>query len=228
MTGNAMIEAPGERRGDGEALRSLARLAKDPGFSVSKALAQLPEGAARSIRPAIDRYLQSLQPLKALEPDGTGAQTNLLLAAFAPIGCAMRPDMTDDRADDWANAILLKLSDLPPFCIKAALDEALHVVWQFPTDLEAGLREKAERALERHRQAIRNLRAMLDEIHRAANPPAPQLESPEEGEPMSLDELRKVYRSAMGASLISLGLGCGAIRPEDLELVKAEAKAQAE
>ncbi len=192
MTSNELIEAPEVALAGGEASAKLARLALAPDFTMAGALAQIPEGGGRAIRPTITRYEQALVPLKVQEPGGHGSVSASLLASFAPIGAKMRPDMLDDRLEDWGTAIILALSDLPPSCIKAALADAVHTPWKFPTDMEEGVRIIAERKLEGHRTALRRLRAMLDEIHRAANPSQPQLEGQTAIAPLTPAELHKL------------------------------------
>jgi hypothetical protein len=147
--------------------------------------------------------------------------TRQLVEAFGPMGAKMRPDMTDHQADFWASAIITALSDLPHFCVLSAIREAMHIPYQFPTEMEAGVRSIAERRLAEHKTAIHRLRAMQDEIHRAANPQPQIVDANATDEPMSIEEIRqtpKQYRT--------LGVSVGAIRPEDLAIVEAEEAAK--
>ena len=145
-----------------------------------------------------------------------------MLEAFAPLGAKMRPDMTEHQVDFWGSAIVLALSDLPSFVVISAMAEAMHTAWQFPTEMEAGVRRIAERKVEEHRTAIKRLHAMLKAIHDAGNPPQALLtDELNNGDPMSLEEIRKTPKH-----LRSLGVSCGAIRVEDLRAVLDEEEAQ--
>ena len=201
-------------------MRALVRLTK-PGpcgdWSLAKALAALPEGGASLLGPTIEQYRQRLQPLKDAEPKFDGALSKKVADAFAPIGAKMRPDMSVEQGGFWASSIVLALSDLPSFIAVAALEEAVHTPWQFPTDMEAGVREIANRKLEEHQTSIRRLQAMRDEILRASQPPSPQLEAPDETEPMSREEIAKLLRSPIGKDLLRMGLRLGSIRQEDYD-----------
>lgn len=201
-------------------MRALVKLAKagpSGGWSPSKALAALPQGDAALLGPTIEQYRQRLQPLKSLEPRLDGSLAKSVADAFAPIGAKMRPDMSVEQGGFWATSIVMALSDLPPFIAIAALEEAVHSPWQFPTEMEAGVREIAKRKLEDHQLAIRRLQAMRDEILRASTPPSPQLEAPDTGEPLSREEVAKLLRSPVGKELIRMGLQLGSIRQEDYE-----------
>lgn len=198
-------------------MREVAKFARRPDWTLEKALALLPAGGAVHLREAADRYEAQMRPLKAVDPKLDGAITREVADAFAPIGAKMRPDMSIEQAGFWTSAIVLSLSDLPPFVARSALQEAVHVPYDFPTDMEKGVRAIAQRKLEEHRTAIRRLRAMLEAIHRAANPVAQITDEQHTDEPMSLDEIRKTP-----VWVRKLGVGTGAIRPEDLETVERE------
>lgn len=135
--------------------------------------------------------------------------------AFAPIGAKMRPDMGIEQAGFWTAALVKAFSDLPAFIVREALGEAIHVPFQFPTEMEKGVRDLAERKLEDHRRAVRRLQMMRDELQRALAPD-PALAPPSD-EPLGLDDVR-----ATPKWLRSLGRTSGAIRAEDLAIVEAE------
>lgn len=202
-------------------MRALARLAKagpNGGWSLAKAAAALPPADAARLPQTIERYRQRLAPLKAAEPKFDGPLAKKVADAFAPIGAKMRPDMSPEQASFWASSIVLALSDLPAWIAVAALDEAVHTPWQFPTDMEAGVRDIANGKLEEHRAAIARLEALRAEIERAANPPTPQLEAPDDSEPMTRKEIAHLLRSPVASEeLFRMGLRLGSIRQEDYE-----------
>ena len=177
----------------------------------------LPDASrASAIAGAEGLYSQRLVSLRSREPglDGKGAKS--IADAFAPIGAKMRPDMSQEQAGFWASSIVLALSDLPAFVVREAMAEAVHIPFQFPTDMEAKVREIAERIFARHKRALLRLRQTMEALRRMAEGEK-QLPPPPEGEPMSLDELRSTPKW-----LRSLGLQSGAIRAEDLAAIEAE------
>jgi hypothetical protein len=220
MTGNALEAAPSESRADGPS-RQIAKLARDPAFSLVKALAALPAGGARYIPETIAQYERALTPLRSSEPAFDGSLAKSVANAFAPIGAKMRPDMSQEQAMVWCAALVKALSDLPPRCVIAAFDEAVHIPFEFASQMEAKVREIAERKRQEHWIALSRLRQMQAEILRAAAPPQPQLEGPPD-EPMSREELRKLRKTAAGPNLIRMGLSAGFVLQADLDALEAE------
>jgi hypothetical protein len=228
MTGKGTALAHSGSRAAG-ILRDVARYALTGGaeWSAEVALPYVPEGGAQHFPAAIADYEAKLRPLAKAEPALDGPMTRECAQAFAPIGAKMRPDMSQEQAGFWASAIVLAMSDLPAFVVTASLREAVHVPYSFPTDMERGVREIAERKLQEHKTAVHRLRILQEAIRRAASPPQPQLPAQAE-EPMSMDELRAMMRSPLARTFVNIGLGTGAIRREDLDAVQAELDAEGE
>lgn len=156
-----------------------------------------------------------------------GSETRQVLDAFKPIGAKMRPDMSVDQGAHWATAIVLALSDLPAWIAVQALREAVHIPFDFPTEMETQVREIANRIHDKHLRALRRLRSLQDAILRATNAQPLIEDAIKPEEPMTLEEVRKMYRGALGKELVRMGLTAGAIREEDLAIVCAEVEAEA-
>jgi hypothetical protein len=182
---------------------------------MEKALALVPQGGAPLLSRTVAEYRSSLRPLAELEPQLNGDGARSIANEFAPIGAKMRPDMSQEQAGFWASALIKAWADLPPSCLKPALQEAVRIPFDFPTHLEARVRQLAEQRLHDHHTAILRLQAMLDAIQRAASP-QPALEG-QSAEPMSLDEIRRTP-----AHLRAMGIRLGMIDPQLLAQVEAE------
>lgn len=182
----------------------------------------LPEHGASLLPEIVQRYEGELRPLKTVDPRLDSSLTRECVNAFATIGIKLRPDMSTDQCGHWAVALIRGWSDLPHLCIRQALAEAVHRPFQFPSEVDAGVRELAEARHQRHLTALHRLKTMIAEIHRAAHPPQPQL-TDETDRPMDLDEIRRCPKN-----LRRMGVKVGAISPEDLAIVEAEENGQPE
>lgn len=193
----------------------MARYALAPGdrpWSVVKALEKLPAGGARHLPATVAEYEGRLVSLRTAEPKLSGALARSVADAFAPMGAKMRPDMSPEQAGFWTAALVKAFSDLPPFIVKAALEEAIHIPFEFPTQMEVKVREIAERKLADHKRAIARLRAMIAEIQRMAHPPQAVLEAPEPDRPWSPEELAK-----MPEGIRRMGLAGGWLTQSELD-----------
>jgi hypothetical protein len=225
MNGDDTVPALLESRAAGTSLQ-IARLALTASaydWDPHKAIAALPTGSGHAVRDARDRYAQALRPLEATEPDLKGSLARTVRDAFAPIGAKMRPDMSLEQAGVWTAAMVVAFSDLPNWIVVEAMKEAVHKTFEFPSDMEAEVRRIAEAKFLKHRIALARLEQCLEAMRGALNP-APRLEDRTE-EPMVLDEARKLVFDSpadVRRTVLEMGRGCGAIRPEDFEILKSE------
>ena len=162
--------------------------------------------------------------LRHHEPKLDGSLCATIKGYLSTIGAKIRPDLSPDQAMSWVNAMVIALSDLPPNVAHKATERALHVPFQFPSEVEVKLREFADEHMERMATAIRRLKAMEDEINRAIHG-KPQLtdERPVHGPVIETAEVRRML--SMGgtpAAVVSLGVKLGYITedqlPADMEL----------
>lgn len=197
---------------------AISRYAFDPPegmWTLTRALRDMPEGGARHLAETIARYEASLRSLAERDPKLDSSLTRPLIEAMLPIGVKLRPDMNREQAGAWALALLKGWSDLPPFVLRETLAGAVHVPFQFPSEIDLTVRTRAEELRDKHRTAINRLRMMRAEIMRAANPP-PAI-TDETARPMDLDEIRRCPKN-----LRQMGVKIGAIEPDMLAQVEAE------
>lgn len=183
-----------------------------PVFDVNDALSQFGGEQLQSTRMAL---FERLTPLKQVEPKLDGSLAGQVRDYLKVIGGKVRPEFSTDQCMVWLNAVLMALSDLPAFCLRAAALDAIHVPFTFPNEVEAKVRQLAEAERERYQRAMRRIDAMQREIQRAATMDTLQIEA--DPAPLSDDEIHKLQRSGeMGKSLLRVGLAKGFILPEQL------------
>jgi hypothetical protein len=193
-------------------------LASAHDWSTIEALKLLPAGQGRNLHAYAERWSQELRPLSAVEPKLDGSVTRMATEKFKPLGAKMKPEISKEQAAYWATAVIMALSDFPPFIIHAALTEALHSVHEYPSDLEKSLRSICDRRMDTQKTALRRLRHMLDEIHRATTPPRPVLEDQrEDSEEWTALELHR-----MTPELRKMGLGKNWITQQMLDEADAQ------
>lgn len=202
----------------GKADRELARIALSaPDFDFAY--------FGRKFGPAIthatrDEMQRSLAPLVQFEPKLNGSLTATLRAHLNTIGAKIRPDLSVEQSQSWVNALLIALSDLPPHVAAKATQRALHIPFQFPSEVEAKIRELADEHLARIATAIRRMDAVLAAINEALNPKptlADQRPPEERDKALSDREVHKLQRGGgPGPSIVRLGLTLGYIKPEQL------------
>lgn len=172
---------------------------------------------ARATREGLE---QSLVPLGQLEPKLDGSLTKPLHDHLCTIGAKIRPDLSSDQANAWVRALLVAFSDLPAHVAAKAARRALHIPFQFPSEVEAQIRELATEHMDRIRAAIGRARAVERAIHDALNP-KPQLvdDTPlAKGEKvLPTDEVHKLQRLGGACkAVVDLGVSKGFITPDQL------------
>jgi hypothetical protein len=152
------------------------------------------------------------------EPKLDGSLSAKVKAHLNTIGAVMRPDLSTEQAQSWVNAMVIKLSDLPPLVAAKATERALHVPFQYPSEVEAKLREFADEHVERIRMAVHRLKVTEQAIYEAMNP-KPRIAdnwTRKTGEPMTTQEVHELQQTQFGPGLISLGLKLGYITSDQL------------
>jgi hypothetical protein len=164
---------------------------------------------------------QQLAPLNRFEPKLDGDETKLLRTYLRTIGTAMMPTMGPQQATAWLNAVVLKLSDLPPRCVQQAACEAVHQAFAYIAEAEQFIRRRGDelhreqqRAIARLDRMQQELDLMQQELRRAAMPDLPQLE--DHREPVETHQVHEWQRTALGRSIVRLGLAAGFIEPHQL------------
>jgi hypothetical protein len=210
----------------GEPDSNLARLAlqtTDGKYDVDYIRRTYRPAAIRATREALER--ERRHPLNAAEPTLNGSLTAKVKAHLHTIGAAVRPDFTSDQATAWVDALTIKLSDLPASVATKATGRALHIAFEFPSEVEAKVRELATEHLERLARAAADLERIERMIAEASNPhrlpPRPPIP---EGEKVVPDELvHKLQRGnpdspndGLGQMVVRLGLTLGHITPDQL------------
>lgn len=178
---------------------------------------QVPPGASiEDVERAIEQVDRWLVPLKdrdrrfaLIDPDEIVAaihenpDTRQMVEAVKMIGRKLRPEFSASQASHWTAAIVASLTDLPPHVAVQACKAALHVPFEFVSQVEKGIREKASEIEARYKSARLRLESILRELRRAASP-TPRLPPPP---PMTEEELQ-----AMPDNLRRIGLGAGWLR----------------
>ena len=173
--------------------------------------------STKVVRDTRDELERSKTPLVTYEPRLDGSLSATVRAHLNTIGAAMRPDLSGDQAASWVNAMLIKLSDLPPNVAAKATERALHVAFEFPSQVEAKVRELAQEHIDRIDQAIRRMAALIAAIHEALNPRPRLTTTVDDDKPMDDAEVHELQRKGgMCKAILNLGLSRGFIRPEQL------------
>lgn len=193
---------------------SLARRTRD----VGEARSQLQPDQAKLILPTIDAWKQQLRPLRMVEPKLNGSETRKVKRAFLPNAAKMRPDMDEAKAEVWCGAVAAALSDLPVRCILHAMDQAMHNVFEFPTQLEAFIREQGQARMDFELSCI----AFLRRLHASMFVTQMELPVDRHAHPLNKEEIRQILTGFAGEMLVRLGVKCGSIDPDLLSQVKAE------
>lgn len=193
--------------------RQLARLAlSSVEFNPAKQCQSYDEETVTTAR---DQLAQSMKPLKQVEPKFDGTESERIIDSLRMLGMKVRPEMSSDQARSWCLALIAALSDLPSDLVRKAAAQAIHVVFAFPNEVEAKVREIAEGLVKDRMIAIRRLDLMMAEFARAMAPQT-NLIADHRADPLTQDELASLQQSAIGADIIRLGLKLGHIHPSDL------------
>jgi hypothetical protein len=196
------------------AMREATRLALGDEWSLADAVAAVD---AVGVAAALAGYEGGLVALAEAEPklDGDGAAC--VRTWLKPIGMKIAPSMGADVAADWLTAVMMALSDFPARVVAQAARTAIRVPMAYLNEVDGHVRAEAERIMSRHRRAIARLKAMREEIQRAACPPVPQIAAPEDGATaLSAAELR-----ALTPELRRMGLAKGWVTQADLDAADA-------
>jgi hypothetical protein len=118
------------------------------------------------------------------------------------------------------DAVLIKLADLPPNVSAKATERALHIAFEYPSQVEVRIRELAQEHLDRIDIAIRRMEAVMAAIHQALNP-KPRLRDDytrHEGEAALPDhEVHELQRTGgLCQAVLRLGLSRGFIKPDQM------------
>jgi hypothetical protein len=203
----------------GEANRELARFALGEGdFDTQYMANKFGLANARATR---DELVKSQTPLLTYEPKLDGALTKRLHDHLNTIGAKIRPDLSSEQAQSWVSALIIALSDLPPHVATKATQRALHIPFQYPSEVEAKIRELADEHLARIAMAIRRMDAIKAAIAEALNPTHKAVEDkrPAEEREKALpdSEVHKLQRQGgMGLQVVKMGLTLGYVKPEQL------------
>lgn len=165
--------------------------------------------------------VRSQTPLATIEPKLDGSQSRTLRDCLCTIGAKIRPDLSGDQASAWVGALMVAFSDLPPHVATKAAQRALHVPFEFPSQVEAKVRELAQEHMERIDIAIRRCDQLAREIADCLNP-KPRLTRdppPKPGEKTIPDDLTHTLQrdpTGMGRSILKLGMKLGYVLPDQL------------
>lgn len=154
-----------------------------------------------------DRRFDLIDPAAIAKAISENDETRQMVEAVKMIGRKIRPDFSKEQATHWVAAVVASLTDLPPFVAVQACKAALHIPFEFPGQVEKGIRDEAVKVEARYRLARLRLQNLMREIREAARPKLP----PAEVKPMDDDDWRKLGRSSIGRSLLGIGLKNGFI-----------------
>jgi hypothetical protein len=182
-----------------------------PFFDARQAIREHGGGRLQLTREAL---FNQLAPLNRQEPKLDGEETKLLRTYLRTIGTAMMPTMGPQQASAWLNAVVLKLSDLPPRCVQQAAGEAVHQAFAYVAEAEQFIRKRGDELHREQQRAVARLDLMQAELRRAAEPERPQLEAPKE--PVDDAQVHEWQRTSMGRAVIRMGLAGGFIQPHQL------------
>jgi hypothetical protein len=195
-------------------MREVAQLALSEDWSIEAARQAL---AGDDIATTIQTYEAGLVPLADAESlerdehDQFGPGMTMVRTWLKPIGMKIAPTMSEAQCSAWLTAVAMALSDLPAKVAAQAARAAIHIPMTFPNEVDGHVRAEALKIMDRHRRALRRLRALHDEIARAMHP-QPVLTGPDPLTPFTADEIRK-----MTADVRSLGLKCGALTQQEID-----------
>lgn len=170
-----------------------------------------------SVQATREALANTLLPLAKQEPKLDGSETRMIVDRLKLIGAKMRPDWSEDVAKVWIMALIAALSDLPAHILLRTSQDAVHIPFRYPTDVEAKLREIGSEKLEAQRRAIRRLDAMQEELIRARTQVQIEDEQQRHREPISDEEVHKLQEGPIGRELVRMGLAAGYIKPEQLK-----------
>ncbi len=169
----------------------------------------------RDTRTELERGLAT--PLKQFEPKLDGMLSAKVKGPLSTIGSKIRPDLSAPQATAWIDAMVIALSDLPPNVAAKAAERALHVAFQFPSEVEGKLREFANEHLQRIENAIARLKASEAASWRSLHPQPLIADRFAKSEPMTDDEVHELQRGGpISKQLLRMGLKAGYIDNEQL------------
>jgi hypothetical protein len=203
----------GESRADG-AMREAAQIALAEHWTLAEAVAAVD---ADDVAKALAGYEAGLTALATTEPMLDGGGAAMVRKWLKPIGMKIAPAMGEDVAADWLTAVMMALSDFPAKVTAQASRLAIRVPMSFLNEVDGHVRAEAEKIMGRHRTAIARLKAMREEILRAATPPVPQIAPADDGATaLSEAELR-----ALKPDFRRIGLDHGWITQAELDAADA-------
>lgn len=201
-----------------DANRQLAALALQAVDWDAPALArQFPVREVRATKAELER---STLPLTHFEPTLDGSMTATVRRNIETIGAKIRPDLSVDQGQSWINAMVRALSDLPPQVAAKATNRAVHIAFEFVSEVEGKVRELAEEHMARIRLANHRLAMILKALDEAVNG-APRIiddRPPEERQKALTDaEVHELQRGGeMQRTVLRLGLAAGHIKSDQL------------
>jgi hypothetical protein len=153
-----------------------------------------PAANAQDLAAAIAELEQPQLALKKSEPRLDGPMSKALEDALRPIGAAIDPRIADEQAKVWRKALLLKLSNLPGRLAVKATQAAAHEPFEFFSQVEKVIRQKADEAKVAQEVALMRLQRWQRELERAA---VPQIEAPpQEWTEESIAEANEIFAKA--------------------------------
>jgi hypothetical protein len=198
-------------------LSEIALLARQAA-SVGELRDRLKNDDFKRLADCIREWKRALRPLHQVEPRLDGSEARKVKKAFLPNAAKMRPDMDAAKAEVWCGSICAAVSDFPVSVLAKAMNDAIHKVFEFPTQLEAFIRERAQLYLERDFASIQ----LLERLHANLYGSQETLRLEAKAPPLDREEIRAMLKGPLSRSLIGIGVSVGSIDPELLAQVKAE------
>lgn len=174
-------------------------------------------GAVRATKAELER---SLTALSHYEPRLDGSLSRTIRDRLCTIGAKIRPDLSPDQATAWVDALMIALSDLPPHVSAKAVERAVHVPFEFPSQVETKVRELAQEHMDRITAAIQRC-AAIEQALKEALDPTPRIAPPEPLQPgdkvLDDDEVHDLQRKGgMCKAVLDLGISRGFVLPDQL------------
>lgn len=186
--------------------RALSRIVLAEGWAVKLA----GETDETALRRAIEE-LSNPVSLADEDPRLVGEAAKRIDQHLRPIGGKVAPEIGAEAAKVWRASIVLALSDLPSRVAVHATAKAIHRPYNFLNQVEFAIREIADEAMGKQKQALHRLKRWLAEIERARIP-QPQLEAPADDAPMPVEEIR-----ALTPDLRRMAIGKGWLTQEQID-----------
>lgn len=161
-----------------------------------------------------DARFRKIDPTQIAAAIGASPEANQMVEAVKMIGRKVRPDFSAEQSKHWVMSIVAALSDLPPHVAMEACKAALHRPFEFPGQVEKGIRDEAVRVQDRYNVARMRLqqlrRAILsaDQPALPSKPPAPHMTQDD------VDRLAAAERGTLQRNLLNLAVSNGFVEQQ--------------